>query len=86
MAQSLYDAPSLRAALIEVLARASERAASRAICLALKERRRIPAALPVVVEERRRRRNIRSGTPNVLLFILRWMGVLRLWLRSSSVV
>ena len=27
VAQSLYDAPSLRAALIEVLARASERAA-----------------------------------------------------------
>ena len=36
VAQSLYDAPSLRAALIEVLARASERAASRAIRLALK--------------------------------------------------
>ena len=35
VAQSLY-APSLRVALIEVLARASERAASRAIRLALK--------------------------------------------------
>ena len=50
VAQSLYDAPSLRAALIEVLARASERAASRAIRLALKAATD-PAALRPVVEE-----------------------------------
>ena len=51
VAQSLYDAPSLRAALIEVLARASERAASRAIRLALKAATDPGALRPVEVEE-----------------------------------
>ena len=51
VAQSLYDAPSLRAALIEVLARASERAASRAIRLALKAATDPAALRPVEVVE-----------------------------------
>ena len=51
VAQSLVDAPALRAALVEILARASERAASRAIRLALRavtdpEMLRTPAEVP----------------------------------------
>ena len=51
VAQSLVDAPALRAALVEILARVSERAASRAIRLALRavtdpEMLRTPAEVP----------------------------------------